>query len=341
MSLDLPNGLPTEEPPNGLPTEEPPNGLPTEELPNGLPTEELLEQAASGDLEALSRLDAMGFLMGPAETPVEFAARIRTLIANIGKMDESLAETGKYRIEGVTVSAEDRIPPEIFAEAAELDRDLYGFSIDWVPGFFIDPFFLFGGCAFAFFPEFFAMFIIRRSFRKSPEWFIYRRQELLAHELCHIAHIALDSTLYEETFAYQVSPSPLRRLLGGLFLRPMDSYLFLGVTFLLLLAQVVRLFWLPGLPIAPFWGIIVLAFSWLSLRYAWLMSTLARARRNAARLFGEHTAKVLFHCTDNEIRAWATLDTREKAEQWLDAQDGPRWKIIGNICSSLPQPTDA
>ncbi len=39
-----------------------------------------------------------------------------------------------------------------------------------------------------------------------------RRQELLAHELCHIARIALDSTLYEETFAYQVSPSPLRRL---------------------------------------------------------------------------------------------------------------------------------
>ncbi len=301
---------------------------------NGLPEEALLQQAASGELEALVKLDSMGFIMGPKETPETFAARIRTLKANIAKMDKSLADTGKYEVEGVEVSAKDRISRKLFDEAAELDRSLYGFSIDWVPGFFIDPFFLFGGCAFAFYPEFFAMFIIRRSFRKHSKWFIYKRQELLAHELCHIARIALDSTLYEETFAYQVSPSALRRLLGGLFLRATDSYMFLGVTFLLLFAQVMRVYWLPGLPIAPFWGLIALIFSWLALRYAWLMRTLSHARKNAARLFGENANKILFHCTDDEVKAWSKLDTKEKADQWIKQQEGPRWKVIVTTISS-------
>ena len=295
---------------------------------NGLPEEALLQQAASGELEALKQLDSMGFLMGPTETPEAFVARIRTLKANIAKMDKSLADTGKYEVEGVAVSAKDRISRKLFDEAAELDCSLYGFSINWVPGFFIDPFFLFGGCAFAFYPEFFAMFIIRRSFRNQRKWFIYKRQELLAHELCHIARIALDSTLYEETFAYQVSPSALRRLLGGLFLRATDSYMFLGVTFLLLFAQVLRVYWLPSLPIAPFWGLIALTFSWLALRYAWLMRTLSRAGKNAARLFGDRAHKVLFRCTDAEIKAWAKLDTNEKAEQWISQQEGVRWKVI-------------
>ena len=295
---------------------------------NGLPEEALLQQAASGELEALVQLDSMGFIMGPKETPEAFAARIRTLKANIAKMDKSLADTGKYKVEGVTVSSKDRISRKLFDEAAKLDRSLYGFAIDWVPGFFIDPFFLFGGCAFAFFPEFFAMFIIRRSFRKQSKWFIYKRQELLAHELCHIARIALDSTLYEETFAYQASPSTLRRLLGGLFLRATDSYMFLGVTFLLLFAQLLRVYWLPELPIAPFWWLITLTFSWLALRYAWLMGTLSRARKNAARLFGENAGKILFHCTDDEVKAWSKLETKGKAEQWINQQEGVRWKVI-------------
>ncbi|MBQ9366746.1 MAG: hypothetical protein IJT83_03110 [Victivallales bacterium] len=295
---------------------------------NGLPEEALLQQAAAGELEALRQLDSMGFIMGPTEMPEAFAARIRTLKDNIAKMEKSLADTGKYEVEGVAVSAKDRISRKLFDEAAELDRSLYGFSIDWVPGFFIDPFFLFGGCAFAFYPEFFAMFIIRRSFRNQRKWFIYKRQELLAHELCHIARIALDSTLYEETFAYQVSPSPLRRLLGGLFLRATDSYMFLGVTFLLLFAQVLRVYWLPGLPIAPFWGLIAVTFSWLALRYVWLMRTLSGARKNASRLFGENAGKVLFRCTDSEVKAWAGFDTDEKARQWISQQDGVRWKVI-------------
>ena len=299
-----------------------------EEKPCGLPDKLLLERAALGEVEALLQLDSMGFIMGPAEGPREYVERIRLLIANVGKMEKSLVETGTFEIEGVTVLSKERISRELFAEATTVNQRLYGFSIDWVPGFFIDPFFLFGGCAFAFFPEFFAMFIIRKSFRKSKKWFIYNRQELLAHELCHIARIALDSTLYEETFAYQVSPSRVRRVLGGLFLRPMDSYLFLGVTFLLLVAQMIRLYWLPGLSIVPFWGVILITFSWLSLRYVWLMQTLKKAYRNAFRLFGKRTAKVLFRCTDAEVKLWAGLDTKAQAEKWLESQEGLRWKVI-------------
>ena len=81
---------------------------------NGLPEEALLQQAAAGELEALRQLDSMGFIMGPTETPEAFAARIRTLKANIAKMDKSLADTGKYEVEGVAVSTKDRISRKLF-----------------------------------------------------------------------------------------------------------------------------------------------------------------------------------------------------------------------------------
>ncbi len=293
---------------------------------------ELLAKAAVGDIDALMTLDRHGFVMGKSESPEEVVARLGTLADKLAKMQGELDKTGKFEIDGVTVEAKDRIPDKLFGEAREMTSRLFGFAIDWVPGFFIDPFFLFGGCAFTYFPDFFAMFIIRRSFKQSPKWFIYKRKELLAHELCHIARIGLESERFEETFAYQTATSPFRRLLGGLFLKPMDSYLLLTAAFLLLIGQLLRTYLFPALPIAPFWGFLALSILWLSLRYIHLMNLLKRAKANMELLWGGNAMKALFRCTDDEIRSWAAFKGKDDAQAWLDGQ-GVRWKVITSLAS--------
>ena len=202
-------------------------------------SEENLQQAASGNIDALAAYDASGLLLGADETAADFAKRIRLFQTNVQKMEDNLRKDGKYDAEGIVVTPNDRIPNALFAKIADHTKRLYRFEIDWVPGFFIDPSFslLFGGCAFCSYPDFFTMFIIRRSFKTQEKWLIYNRDELLAHELCHVARIALLSEEFEETFAYQTSASSFRKLIGGIFRKQTDSFLFLGVTFVLLFAK--------------------------------------------------------------------------------------------------------
>ena len=193
-------------------------------------SEENLQQAASGNIDMLAAYDANGFLLGADESAEDFAKRIRLFQTNRQKLEDALRKDGKYDAEGIIVTPDDRIPNTLFAKIAEHTKRLYRFQIDWVPGFFIDPSFslLFGGCAFCSYPDFFTMFIIRRTFKTQEKWLIYNRDELLAHELCHVARIALLSEEFEETFAYQTSASSFRKLIGGIFRKQTDSFLFLG-----------------------------------------------------------------------------------------------------------------
>lgn len=296
-----------------------------------IPTEQLLAAAAQGDLAALAELDARGFLCGKNEDEATYATRLRTLGKNIAVMTQAIAAQGYYEIEGLKLSKADMIAPHFFNEVKSVCERLYSFSIDWVPGFFIDPSFslLFGGCAFYFYPDFFAVFIIRRSFKHNERWLIYRRQELLAHELCHVARIGMESTTYEENFAYQTALSPFRQLLGGLFHRQQDSFLFLGVTFLLLAAQIVRTQWYPALPIWPFWSLLAAVFAWLSCRHGYYSWVFRKARRAAEVFAGQNATAVLFRCSDQDIAKLAAMKI-SSVQDWLDSQASSslRWRII-------------
>ena len=204
--------------------------------------------------EALLALDRRGLLAGASESVEDYLARIQKLQCNIAEFDENLSQDGRYDVDGIKVFQEDRIEPGFFDNANAQCLELFGFSADWVPAFFINPSFslLFGGCSFSFMPDFFAMFIVRRSFKHSPRWLIYGRDELIAHEMCHVARTPLLSRTYEESFAYSTSKSSFRKCIGGIFLSQWDSLSLLGSTFLLLVAQLCNLF-LMRLPMWIFW----------------------------------------------------------------------------------------
>lgn len=301
-------------------------------------SEELLNAATNNDPNALAELDARGFLCGKDEDRTAYVNRLRTLQKNIATMSDALARDGIYDIEGLKLNQADMIAPRFFHEVKATCERLYAFSIDWVPGFFIDPSFslLFGGCAFYFYPDFFAVFIIRRSFKQKDRWLIYRRQELLAHELCHVARIGLGSTTYEESFAYQTAQSPFRRLLGGLFHRQQDSFLFLGVTFLLLTAQILRTQFMPGLPIWPFWSLLAAVVAWLAARHGYYCRLFNKALKTCARLAGDNAMPVLFRSSDQDITALAAISNDDDARNWLAKrrETSLRWQVIhARFCS--------
>ena len=293
--------------------------------------EETLRRAEQADLPTLADLDANGFLLGADEDAATFAQRLRTLLRNTDEVEDALATKGEYAFEELRLQRDDRIAPSRFEAIAPRTQALYRFAIRWVPGFYLDPScsFLFGGAAIYQYPDFFTLFIIRRSFRHHDRWLIYSRDELLAHELCHVAHLALESRRFEETLAYQTSASAFRRAAGGTFYRPTDSFAFLGVALLLLLAQVIRTFALPWLPLWPFWLLLVAVFAGFALRQTHACRQLRRAQRQLTRRFGDEARPVLFRCTDAEIAALSALPADGSGlDDWLAARTSLRWQVI-------------
>ncbi len=295
-------------------------------------SEQQYRHISQGDLETLVGLDRRGFLLGPDETLEDYARRLQTLEANLAELEDELAATGRVEIDGLTLPAADRIPPEIFAESRQMTRQLFGFAIDWVPGFFVDPSFswLFGGCAFSYYPDFLALFIIRRSFASKPRWLIYRRDELLSHELCHVARIAMESRIYEETFAYQTATSRFRRLAGSLFRTPADSFLLLGSTMLLLVAQIIRVFVYPPMPIVWFWGWLGGVLAFLLVRHCRAGRLFNRAVRAFEAIYPGRGLAMAFRCSDSEVMEIGKMRGRGAPESWLREKTASsvRWKVI-------------
>lgn len=199
-----------------------------------------LTKAGEGDLKTLSDLDKRGFIIGPKETPKGFSERLKVFEKNLNEMDTELKEKKALTVEDLSFPAEEKIPIESFNPAGKITENLYDFKINWVPGFFVTPAFgmLFGGCAYSFAPEFFSLFIIRNSFKKKKKWLFYERDELMSHELCHVARFAMGSHKYEEQFAYQTSTSSFRKNFGCMMRSAWETYIIMILLFGMLATQI-------------------------------------------------------------------------------------------------------
>jgi len=302
--------------------------------------DETLQRAAAGDSATLAALDERGLLPGAGETLTDYTTRLHQLQDRLTGLEQQLAETGSFTVENMTFQATDRIDPLLFAEASEKTRALFGFAVDWVPGFYVDPkcAWLFGGCAFSFDPDFFSLFIIRKVFATRSRWFLYSRRELLAHELAHAARFALYDAKYDERFAYLTAETGFRRSLGSVFRTPSDSFLLLGSTLLLLLAQVLKFSILPWLPMWLFWGLVAAAALFLAGRHLLTSAEFARARRSLGMVFGEHALPVLFRCSSAEIAELARLRNPQEARLWAEQRRDRdwRWRVIWTRFGTTP-----
>ena len=273
------------------------------------PAEDLLTAAGNGDSDALAELDSRGFLLKPDENAETFVERIRAMHSRFLDFLEKTSGGTSYEIyHNIFISEQERISDEIIEEASLTTVALYGFSIQWVPGYFVSRGlgWLWGGCALSDDePDTVPVFIIRKRFQTVRKWFVYTRDELLSHELCHAARAPLHDRMLEEHFAYAGSYSRLRRYMGNCFQTDRDAILFILPVLLLLLVQVlINVFYVP-LPSWPFW---ILAFAWpvyLLIRNARQRKRYFTAEKIVRACGFPNPGAFLFRCTSPEIESIA------------------------------------
>jgi hypothetical protein len=295
-------------------------------------TSDLLENLTSERLDLLAELDAAGLFAGPGETFELYYERLKRLRDSFSEIDEQLnSETGFVPFEDLSFVRDDLISDEVLAEATEITHNLYAFKINWVPGFFLSTNLgiLWGGCAISVPEEDFSLFLIRKSFRSRKKWFIYRRDELMSHELCHIARAPLHDYRFEEHFAYQTSFSRLRRYMGNCFIHKFDAILFIMPVMLLLFTQIMITLNVINIPIWPFWFGAGGYPLWLFIRNQLSRNIVHRATRKLAHICA-HPEAVLFRSTATEIdKISQATDNDELRKLWNDnCEQELRWKII-------------
>lgn len=286
----------------------------------------------TADPVLLSEWDEAGYPPGPGESLEQYRARLTAKKECMDALNAELAEKGEATVfQTLKVWEKERIPSGILEEAAEVTSPLYGFSFNSFPGFFLSENvgLLWGGCLVTDTESPMGIFFIRASFRNKKRFFIYRRQELMAHELCHAARHELSDWDMDEFFAYQTSPSRLRRYLGNCFIRQMDAVLFMLPALLLLGAQAAQSFWLPSMPVWPFWAAAVGYPLWLLIRNQLGRNRLFRAEKRLSGFGIPEPRKVLFRCTAEERKEIGKLKNADDFQLFLKKKEEDlRWKVI-------------
>lgn len=286
----------------------------------------------SETLEKLAALDSAGFLIRETESAGEFLQRVEKTEKIYADFEAELVSGEKVRLFDLfEVSSDCLISPELTAEAAGITEKLYGFSVRHVPGFYLTKQvgLLWGGCMIGDPEENFAVFLLRDAFRKKAKFLNYRREELLAHELCHSVRQVLDDPTLEEYFAYQTSPSGLRRYLGNCFISGSDALFFLLPVMLLPIAELLRALWNPSFPSWIFWIIAVLYPLYLLWRNFCSRLLVGQARKVLAGSGCIHPEAVLFRCTPDEL-----LEIGNSGADEIDAlvrskaEKSVRWQVI-------------
>lgn len=286
-------------------------------------------------LDRLVALDAQGFIPGENESVEEFSARVIRTRKILVEFEKELVSREKVRVfDSFEVSSVDRIAPELVGEATEKTWDLYRFSIRYVPGFYLTEKvgLLWGGCMIADVENDFSLFLLRNVFRKKRKFLNYCREELLAHELCHAARAALQDPVLEEYFAYQTSPSKLRRYLGNCFISERDAYLFLIPVLLLPVAEFIRFRYLPGFPVWIFWLVALIYPAYLLIRNAVSRMQVKRAGKNLQRAGIKHISAVLFRMSYPEIKEFARKSPADIPGVIAEkAGNNLRWAVIAEL----------
>lgn len=269
----------------------------------------------------------------PGETAEAFLERFRISEEAFSEFENTLQQEGKASVFGeCEVSPENRIPPEIVAEAAERTKKLYGFENRRVPGFFLSTAVgaLWGGCMIGDPDNGFAVMLLRSEFRKKAKWYLYERGELLAHELCHAMRQSLCDVRLEEYFAYQTGKSFLRRHFGNCFIRQCDALLFILPTFLLLGVTMLKELGGAAVPLLPFWCLAGIYPCFLLLRNFFSIRLVRRAEQKL-RLFGvQHPEPILFRSTPEELKTIGKLKSSEEFNAFIETESRAelRWAII-------------
>lgn len=266
---------------------------------------------------------SQGFLPGPHETQTEFEARVAYCL----ELRQSMPEISHVHSEDQQLALEN---------AATITYPLFGFKPHWIPVLFSNHKLLpwHGGCAWIFrmnehAPQ--AAFLqLRSAFRTQLQYFgLYSRNELLAHEICHVARMCFEEPVYEELLAYKTSPLKWRRWLGPIIRNSVESMFFLLSLLLVMAACLFSLFVDP-----IFWDLIPYLYIFPAIfmgygcvRLLLQQRTITAAKLQLEKIFGSNGQKILIWLTDKEIKSFGK-STSSEIKAYFEKEHSYRIKLL-------------
>ncbi|MBA3722870.1 MAG: hypothetical protein H0W88_10790 [Parachlamydiaceae bacterium] len=289
------------------------------------------------DKDTLAKWNQQGLIPGPKETEENYINRAHFCF---DLEHHLIKEVGSE----LPFNVSDRATQEILHESYPKTENYYGITPQWTPVFFSNYQLTswHGGCAWIFqlnesTPT--ASFLqLRAQFRNKETYLgIYRRSELIAHELSHVGRMMYQEPQFEEILAFQSSTSSFRRWLGPIVQSSKESLFFillLGVIILADLAVITLdhsyshqgLFWLKWLPVA----VVALALS----RLGWRHLQFNRCLKKLETIYGnKHTAQHLtYRFLDSEIKFFASSSI-ESIKNFISEQQTKsfRWHFLATL----------
>lgn len=272
-----------------------------------------------------------GLFPGPSESEEAFIRRAEFCL-NLRKNWESLEQRD------LPFEIDDAATKEILHHTAHKTEELYGIIPTWVPLFFsnykLAPWL--GGCAWIFqlteTSPTSAFLQLRSAFKRHPIYLgIYDRNELIAHELSHVGRMMYEEPRFEEFFAYQSSPSTFRRWIGPLFQSSKESFFFVLVLAMVLIANLAlhSNVWINIIPVL----LILMGLVRLSIRH----NQMAKAHSKLKQFIHNHhhARHLLYRLTDKEIISFSKWTT-EEIKKYINSEANTsfRWRfLISNYCN--------
>jgi len=284
----------------------------------------------------LLEFNKQGLIPGPHEHTSAFLHRVTTCLHFSNHIEDFLGD-GK---EQVPYKMTDMIPMQQRETSIQKTKELYDCAPEWVPAFYSDDHLSFWHGGTAWIPhsgsELPATFFqLRNSFRTS-EYYLnyYHRDEILAHESSHVGRMAFDEPIFEEIFAYQTSPSKMRRFLGPLVRSPNEALTFALLVGLLIVLDYALIFsgafaWYSRLFMLKLIPLLMVLFA--SVRVWRLRTVFDGALENLTKLLEDRSKAraVLYRLTDAEITRFSRVEPR-MILQYVHEEKGKslRWRLL-------------
>ncbi|MCE5318775.1 MAG: hypothetical protein LLG04_15610 [Parachlamydia sp.] len=278
----------------------------------------------------LIELNRQGLIPGPDETEEAFLKRTQYCLS----LKTEIAEKLQLPFSDQEASSEEFVQP-----ALAVTRKSYDIAPGWIPLFFSNHklFPWHGGCVWIFqqseeSPT--AAFLqLRRAFLNSETYLgLYSRNELIAHELCHVGRMCFEEPRFEEILAYRTSPSRLRGWLGAIAQSSCESMAFFLLLCLILAVDLYALAfdvpleslaWLKLLPIGMF-GAGLLRLIMRNQQFDQCLANLQKLLKDS-----QKASAVIYRLTDREIISFSHM-APDCFQDAIEERKGSslRWRCI-------------
>lgn len=284
--------------------------------------------------QKFTALNRQGLIPGPGESEGDFLKRAQFCLDIKRVLKEQLREEWPFSFDDIGNEV-------LIQDGLEKIERLYDCAPTWAPVVFNNHKLTFwhGGCAWIFqladTTPTSALLQLRAQFQKSPKYLgLYKRDELIAHEMAHIGRMMFQEPQFEEVLAYRTSTSWFRRWFGPIVQSPKESLWFILILGVMILADLSVLaldhktayslsLWTKLLPL----GLVLLAMA----RLGWRQWQFTQCLKQLTTVYKDATIaeRVIYRLRDNEIKAFARMSTADiKAFIYAQSYEDMRWRVI-------------